>query len=147
MARLIARLEGPLPAFLICGTLAAAVNWFARMILSLWMPFGPAVVVAYAIGMLAGFLLYRRYVWRVSERSLIGQITAFIAVNIAVAGLVLVTALALVALGELVTGRSAIIEALAHGVAIAVGAGANYIAHREITFRVKSKPPVSNPTL
>jgi energy-coupling factor transport system substrate-specific component len=136
----MAPLKGPLLAFLICGTLAAAVNWFARMILSLWMPFGPAVVVAYAIGMLAGFILYKRYVWKVSERSLIGQITAFIAVNIAVAGLVLITALALVALGELVTGRSAIIEALAHGVAIAVGAAANYVAHREITFRVRPTP-------
>lgn len=133
-------MKGPLLAFLICGTLAAAVNWFARMILSVWMPFGPAVVVAYAIGMLAGFLLYKRYVWRVTERSLLGQITAFIAVNIAVAGLVLVTALALVALGELVSGRSVIIEALAHGVAIAVGAAANYIAHREITFRVRPNP-------
>ncbi|WP_119392917.1 GtrA family protein [Taklimakanibacter lacteus] len=143
MARLIARLEGPLLAFLVCGTLAAAVSWFARMILSLWMPFGTAVMVAYAIGMLAGFLLYRRYVWTASDRSLMGQIIAFIAVNIAVAVLVLVTALGLVALGEFIAGRSPIIEALAHGAAIAVGAAANYIAHREITFRVK---PRTNPT-
>ena len=47
MARLIESLQRPLLAFLICGTLAAAVNWFARMLLSLWMPFAPAVVIAY----------------------------------------------------------------------------------------------------
>lgn len=139
MAHLIDKLRGPLLAFLICGTLAAAVNWFARMALSLWMPFAPAVVVAYAIGMLAGFILYKRYVWTVSDRSLTGQIVAFIGVNIAVAGLVLVTALGLVALGDLLVGRSGAVEALAHGVAIAVGAAANYVAHREITFRVRSR--------
>jgi energy-coupling factor transport system substrate-specific component len=139
MARLIDKLRGPLLAFLICGTLAAAVNWFARMALSLWMPFAPAVVVAYAIGMLAGFILYKRYVWTESDRSLTGQVVAFIAVNIAVAGLVLVTALGLVALGDLLVGRSSAVEALAHGVAIAVGAAANYVAHREITFRVRSR--------
>jgi energy-coupling factor transport system substrate-specific component len=139
MAHLIDKLRGPLLAFLICGTLAAAVNWFARMALSLWIPFAPAVVVAYAIGMLAGFILYKRYVWTVSERSLLGQIVVFIAVNIAVAGLVLATALGLVGLGDLLVGRSAAVEALAHGVAIAVGAAANYVAHREITFRVRSR--------
>lgn len=136
MARLIGKLHGPLPAFLICGTLAAAVNWLARMVLSLWMPFGSAVVVAYATGMLAGFLLYRRYVWTASARPLWGQVLAFVCVNIAVAGLVLVTALGLVAAGGLFVGRSALVEALAHGLAIAVGAAANYVAHREITFRV-----------
>lgn len=135
MARLIDRLNGPLIAFLICGTLAAAINWFARMILSLWMSFGLAVVIAYGIGMLAGFVLYRRYVWTTSARSLTGQIIAFIGINIAVAGLVLLTALGLVELGGLLIGRTPLVEAIAHGSAIAAGAAANYVAHREITFR------------
>lgn len=137
MDRLIANLRGPVLAFLICGTLAAAVNWFARMILSQWMSFAAAVVVAYAIGMLAGFLLYKRYVWKTSDRTLMGQIVAFILVNAAVAGLVLITALGLLELGQLLVGRTPALEALAHGVAIAVGAAANYVAHREITFRVR----------
>lgn len=135
MAHLINRLRGPVLAFLICGTLAAAINWFARMILSLWMDFALAVVVAYVIGMLAGFLLYRRYVWTTSDRSLPAQILAFIAVNAVVAGLVLITAIGLVELGQMLVGASPVVEALAHGVAIAVGAVANFVAHREITFR------------
>jgi energy-coupling factor transport system substrate-specific component len=143
MASVIARLRGPVLAFLICGTLAAAINWLARMILSLWLPFATAVVVAYAIGMLAGFVLYRRYVWRTSDRTLLAQILAFIAVNIAVAGLVLITAIGLVELGTVMAGRSAVVEALAHGIAIALGAIANYVAHREITFRVKSPTPLA----
>ena len=81
MATLSGRLSPAVIAFLICGTLAAAVNWFARMILSLWMSFELAVIIAYAIGMLAGFLLYKRYVWRVTERPLHHQIVLFIAVN------------------------------------------------------------------
>jgi len=135
MAALTSRLSPAVIAFLICGTLAAAVNWFARMILSFWMDFELAVIIAYAIGMLAGFLLYKRYVWRVTERPLHHQIVLFIAVNVLVALLVLAVAVSLLALGELFVAGSPVLEAIAHGIAIAVGAAANYIAHREITFR------------
>ena len=49
--------------------------------------------------------------------------------------LVLGVAVSLLALGELFVAPSPVLEAIAHGIAIAVGAAANYIAHREITFR------------
>lgn len=118
---------------LVCGALAAAVNWAARIALSQWLDFGAAVTVAYAVGMVAGFTLYRHFVWPDAQSSLLRQIGGFIAVNAVSALVVLATSLGLVqALGSVLP--QPIAEALAHGAAIAVGAVANYLGHGEITF-------------
>jgi putative flippase GtrA len=98
------------------------------------MPFAPAVVLAYALGMLVGFYLYRGFVWRAAGQSWRQQVGPFIAVNLVGAVIVLASALALLALGEALVGRSALVEALAHGTAIAIGALVNYLGHSRITF-------------
>lgn len=129
---LLARWETAGP-FLVCGTLASSINWAARIALSPWLDFGPAVAVAYVIGMVAGFALYRHFVWPDARSSLVRQMGGFIAVNAVSALVVLAISLVLVrALGLILEPPLA--EALAHGAAIAAGAGANYLGHGEITF-------------
>jgi putative flippase GtrA len=120
--------------FLLCGGTAAAINWFARIALSFVMPFEPAIVVAYAIGMTAGFLLYRHLVWPGQQMDWKAQVPAFLLVNAVGAGVVLGTAMGLERLGAGIFGPSAYVEAFAHGAAIAVGAVANYLGHSRITF-------------
>jgi energy-coupling factor transport system substrate-specific component len=120
--------------FLVCGGTAALINWLARIAFSSVMPFAPAIVAAYAIGMLAGFLLYRTWVWPASERSWQRQVMPFITVNLVGAGIVLVVALALVWLAAALSERNALTEAFAHGSAIAVGAVVNYVGHNRFTF-------------
>jgi putative flippase GtrA len=120
--------------FLVCGGLAALVNWLARLLLSPLTGFSAAVILAYAVGMLAGFLLYRHIVWPAASRSWRQQVLPFVVVNLAGAAVVLIAALALVQVGSMLAGRSAIVEALAHGAAIAIGAVFNYYGHNRITF-------------
>lgn len=120
--------------FLVCGGAAALINWLARMVLSPLVGFSAAVIFAYAIGMLAGFMLYRGIVWPASEKSWQQQVMPFIMVNLAGAAVVLISALALVQVGSMLAGRSNVIEALAHGTAIAIGAVFNYYGHNRITF-------------
>ncbi|MEH3119163.1 MAG: GtrA family protein [Methylorubrum populi] len=123
--------------FLIAGGSAAAINWLARILLSPVLPFGAALLAAYAVGMAAGFWLYRRFVFReASKGSVRGQLTLFLAVNAVGAGVVLaVSTLAIAGLDALRPGLTpSAIEALAHGLGIAVGAVANYLGHRLLTF-------------
>lgn len=123
--------------FLIAGGSAAAINWLARILLSLALPFEAALVVAYAIGMAAGFWLYRRFVFRgASSRSVRGQLPVFLAVNLVGMGVVLAVSAGLVAALEVLAPGLplALAEALSHGVGIAVGAVANYFGHRLLTF-------------
>ncbi len=123
--------------FLIAGGSAAAINWLARIGLSLVLPFGAALLVAYLIGMAAGFWLYRRFVFRgAAQGALRGQLALFVAVNAVGAGVVLaVSAGVIAALNALQPGLPLpVAEALGHGVGIAAGAVANYLGHRLLTF-------------
>ncbi|MFE1600629.1 GtrA family protein [Methylobacterium sp. ID0610] len=124
----------PALRFLFAGGTAAALNWLARFPLSLVLPFWLAVWSAAAIGMVAGFVLYRSVVFPFSARPLHQEIRDFLAVN-------LVTSLVVTGLAELIRtalapwwqGEAAL--AFAHAAAIAAGAVLNFLGHRSITFR------------
>lgn len=120
--------------FLIAGGLATAINWLIRFPLSTFLPFTAAVAVAYMIGMVAGFLLYSRWVFPRTNTPLANQIGRFIAVNIA--GGVAVVALAPLLAQALEGGGldQGPAEAISHGFAIAAGAVINYFGHKLITF-------------
>lgn len=122
--------------FLLLGGTAAAINWIVRFPLSLFMPFPAAVFVAYLIGMSAGFTLYRAYVFPGSSLPLGIQIGLFLAVNLV--GAVVVMGVSIILLEWLlpVLGWSLVPEAIAHGSAIAVGAGINFVGHKYLTFRI-----------
>lgn len=124
--------------FLICGGSAAAINWFARIGFSFIMPFEPAIMLAYAIGMTAGFLLYRSLVWPGSGISWKAQVPAFLLVNAVGAVVVFGTAVGLERAVAGLLGPSPLAEAFAHGTAIAVGAVTNYLGHSRITFASKN---------
>lgn len=123
--------------FLIAGGSAAAINWLARIPLSLILSFEAALVAAYAVGMVAGFWLYRVFVFRGAARgSLREQLPLFLAVNACGVGVVLaVSTLAVAALGGLLPGLGpTVAEALGHGLGVGAGAVANYLGHRLLTF-------------
>ena len=136
LAAAIARCqEDPRLRFLVGGGVAALVNWLVRFPLNLLVPYGAAVVLAMAIGMTCGFLLYRAWVFAGSERSVGLQVRDFVLVNLggmAVTLLVAVAARWLLLAFDMVPSLAA---ALAHALGIALGAVANYLGHRHITFR------------
>ncbi len=125
--------------FLVVGTLAAAVNWLARIALSAAfapaLSFELAVLIAYAIGMTSGFLLYRAYVFPEAALPMAVQVRRFIAVNLVSAAEVWVIAVVLVRVAFPAIGFETFAEAIAHGIAIAAGAATSYAGHRLVTFR------------
>lgn len=121
--------------FLLLGGLAAAINWLARFPLSLVMPFSGAILVAYMIGMTAGFALYRAYVFPGSTVPMGRQVAVFLLVNAAGAVVVWSVAMALAVRVFPAAGYTFMPEATAHGIAIGVGAAANFVGHKFLTFR------------
>lgn len=126
--------------FLLLGGTAAAVNWIARFPLSTILPMGAAVILAYMIGMCAGFTLYRKYVFPGSTRRLVEQTMTFIGVNLV--GAVVVLGLTTLFLQMLAPAPwpSVAREGLAHGIAIGIGAVINFIGHKQLTFRLAPRP-------
>jgi energy-coupling factor transport system substrate-specific component len=142
LARLLSRmLSRPSVRFLVCGGIAAAVNWLARFPLSLVLPFEAAVLAALGVGMVCGFLLYRRFVWPEPDVPLFRLVGRFIAVNLVnAAGILVVTLLLAMLLGK--TGAPLwLAEGAAHAIGIAAGAVLNYVGHSRITF-AKSPPEI-----
>jgi energy-coupling factor transport system substrate-specific component len=138
----LARPEG---RFLVAGGLAALLNWLARFPIELFLPYFPALLVATAIGMTCGFLLYRAWVFPGSTRPLAGQIGDFIVVNLA--GQVAMLAVAALARELLLLAQVATIVAgaAAHALGIAVGAVVNYLGHRDVTFAVSPGQQADKP--
>lgn len=129
--------------FLVAGGSAAAINWLSRIALSWLLPYVPAMLVSYGIGMAAGFWLYRTFVFRgASTGPLPRQVAIFVAVNAVGAGVVLGLSAALVAaLAALVPAVPLpVAEALGHGAGIAAGAVSNYFGHRILTFGMGRAP-------
>jgi len=119
--------------FIAAGTLAAGLNWLVRFPLNALMPFSTAVLCAAAIGMAAGFLLYRGFVFTGSQRAWHLQVRDFIFVNSAGAA---ITTLVAVALNDLLIATTALnLTAIAHALGIGAGAAVNYLGHKAITFR------------
>jgi energy-coupling factor transport system substrate-specific component len=122
--------------FLAAGTLAAGVNWAAGIALMRVVPFETAVVLAYLIGMAAGFTLYKLYVFPPTERPILAQLQGFAAVNLG--GLIIVWIVA-VALRRWIVPETILPGVpgapVAHGLAIGVSCLTSYVGHRRITFR------------
>lgn len=120
--------------FLLLGGLAAAINWLVRFPLSAILPFEMAVFAAYLIGMSAGFILYRRYVFPGSALPLARQAATFLAVNLAGALVVLGLTWLFLPLMAQTGWPLAVQEGIAHGAAIGFGAIANFFGHKTLTF-------------
>ena len=121
--------------FVVAGGVAAVVNFGSRILLSRWMAYVPAIVVAYCIGMLTAFIINKLFVFQESEGKLHHQVSWFVAVNVAA---VLQTVVISVALAEyLLTylGMSWHREAVAHAFGLAVPVFTSYVGHKYLTFR------------
>ncbi|MEO5806174.1 GtrA family protein [Devosia sp.] len=131
--------------FLLLGGFAAAVNWLVRFPLSATMPIGAAVVLAYLIGMSAGFPLYRRFVFPGSSRPVMQQSLIFLAVN-AVGALVVLGLTYLFLAGQSGFAYPEFAkEGLAHGFAIGLGAVVNFFGHKSLTFSLEvGKRPLTS---
>lgn len=121
--------------FLIAGGFAALINWAARFPLNEVMPFGAAVICAYAIGMVVGFFLYRFFVFEARAGSARDQLWKFIVVNLVGAVEVWLIAIGLVHWFAPAIGWTTWVEPVAHAVAIGVGAVTSYVGHKLLTFR------------
>lgn len=121
--------------FIAVGGLALLLHWLSRFVFNSFMTYGWAIAMAYAVGMLAAFVLNKIYVFPFSEQSLNFEVFFFFLVNIAAFPLVWVVAYVM---GEWVLVRYVqpqLALALAHGFAITLPAFANYALHKLVTFR------------
>ncbi|WP_322055184.1 GtrA family protein [Paraburkholderia bannensis] len=123
--------------FLVAGGIASLINWLSRFVFSEIMPFTYAVAVAYVVGMVVGFVLYRNWVFERRGSMISGQIALFVIVNIFGMGAVALSSMELLNLTSTWFPQKAA-EGSANLAGISIGAVVNYIGHRVVTFAARS---------
>jgi putative flippase GtrA len=122
--------------FLLVGGLAAFLHWLARILLSLVMPYGWAVFLAYGVGMGIAFALNSRYIFPTSDKPVRKQARDFLAINLALLPLVWLASLML---NQWLIGQGAVrySEEIAHASAITLPVMATFLLYKFFAFREK----------
>jgi putative flippase GtrA len=119
--------------FLAVGGLAVFLHWLSRIILSTWMSFSGAVIVAYAVGMGVAFILNSFFVFPKSDKPKYKQARDFVVVNLAFLPVVWGTSMVfehgLRTIGVIYS------QALAHGMALAIPMFATFLIYKFFTFK------------
>ena len=122
--------------FLAVGGLAALLHWLARILLSVWLPFHIALIIAYGVGMAVAFLLNSFFVFPNSEKSRHLQIRDFLLVNLAFFPVVWLASLQinnwLKAFGVILYS-----EEIAHALALSVPMLATFLIYKFFAFKEK----------
>lgn len=124
--------------FVAIGGVAAVLNWLTRIALGFWIAFLPAVILAYAVGMVVAFTLNRAFVFPNSVKPVHHQARDFLIVNLVSFPVVVVAALLL----ELIfkwLGVTAHAQLAAHGVAVMIPAFVSFLAYKFFTFRESAR--------
>ena len=121
--------------FLLCGGIAASLNWGSRFLFSMFFGFKVAVALAYVVGMLTAFILMKSFVFQVQQKPLASQVSKFLAVNIlallqTLGVSVLLAEHAFPALGVVENA-----EAAAHLIGVLVPVVTSYFGHKFLTFK------------
>ncbi|MES2817908.1 MAG: GtrA family protein [Pseudomonadota bacterium] len=121
--------------FLASGGVAAALNWGARFLFSVFFPFEVAVVLAFLVGLLSGFTLMRLFVFDGGGKALTPQMGKYLAVNLF--ALVQTLAVSVLCARWLLPSLGVVqyVEALAHLFGVLVPIVTSYFGHRFFTFR------------
>lgn len=121
--------------FLLCGGLAAGLNWASRFLFSLWMPFEYAVVAAFFVGLSSGYILMRLYVFETKQASVVLQVSKYVVINmLALVQTLLISVLLLHwALPSMGVINHA--DAIAHLVGVLTPVVTSYFGHKRWSFR------------
>lgn len=121
--------------FLGVGSTAALLNWLSRILLSEWVSYSLAVIIAYGLGMTCAFILNRIYVFPKSKRPMNKQMRDFALTNFAFMPVVWLTAIILVEFIPYII-ITPYTEEIAHAIAIAVPMFATFLIYKFIAFKV-----------
>ncbi len=121
--------------FLLSGGVAAGLNWASRFLFSEFVRFEAAVVLAFLVGLLSGFILMRAFVFDGTGKPIVPQAGKYIGVNLF--ALLQTLAISMVLARWLLPSIGIIehAEAMAHLVGVLVPVVTSYFGHKFLTFR------------
>ena len=120
--------------FLVAGGVAALANFGSRILLSLALPYVPAIVLAYCIGMATAFLLNRAFVFKGASNPLGHQLAWFVAVNLLAVAQTVLISLLFARWVFPAAGMDWHPETVAHALGVLVPVVTSYYGHKHLSF-------------
>lgn len=124
--------------FVLVGGLAALLNWLARLLLSVWLPFAWAVTIAYAFGMLAAFILNSVYVFPRSDKPRAAQARDFVLINLGNFPIVWLVSVQ-VNRGLMALGLTHYTKEIAHAIALSLPVFTTFLLYKFLAFKEKHR--------
>ena len=127
--------------FLVAGGIAAVANFGSRILLSLWLAYVPAIIVAFVIGITTAFVLNRLFVFEGAVNSLRNQLGWFTLVNLIAVVQTLIISVGLVDYVFPAVGVVAHAKTIAHGIGVMFPLVTSYLGHKHFSFRAVPRIP------
>jgi putative flippase GtrA len=121
--------------FLLVGGFAAGVNFLSRILLGIWMPYVPSIVLAYLLGMATAFVMNRLFVFSDAKNALHHQIFWFVAVNLAAVVQTIAVSVFLAGVVFPYIGFTWHPETVAHAFGVLIPVVTSYIGHKHLSFK------------
>lgn len=131
--------------FVLSGGAAAAANVLSRLLFSQVMPYSPAIILAYGVGMLTAYLLMRRFVFASSGRRTRDEAWRFVLVNAVAAAQVWAVSMLLARWLLPALGWTWQVETIAHVAGVGSTVLTSYAMHKAFTFRRVAAPSNGSP--
>ena len=117
------------------GAIAACVNFFSRIVLSLLLPFSYAVFSAYFFGMVAAFIMNKLYVFKSTKINSLTSAKRFVFINFLAVAQTWMISFCLVEFVFPDFGLVNYSEEIAHAIGIMVPVLTSYFGHKYWTFK------------
>jgi putative flippase GtrA len=121
--------------FVAAGGVAACVNFFSRMLLSHWLAYSAAIIIAYLLGMITAFVLNRLLVFKRVSHSMLHQLFWFTVVNMVA---MLQTLGISLLLAEWMFPRIGFAwhpESVAHAFGVVIPVITSFVGHKYLSFK------------
>lgn len=125
--------------FLLAGLLAAIMNFSSRILLSHYIPFSYAIIIAYLIGMSSGYLLFKTFIFKASDNKTSVELVFFITINTLGLFQTLLISLLFANIIFKFIADIHLREAASHFIGIASTVFSSYIGHKYLTFRSRAQ--------
>lgn len=121
--------------FLVTGAIAAGVNFGSRIVLSQWLDYSAAILLAYVAGMITAFLLAKAFVFPDARQEIHRSILFFILVNLVAVAQTWAVSLAMARAVLPALGVQRFVPEIAHACGVIVPVFTSYLGHKYWSFR------------
>ena len=122
-------------AFLITGGIAALINFGSRVFFNLFVDFSLAIILAYLTGMVAAFILAKKFVFTQSHQELWRSIIFFSLVNSVALVQTWLISMGLAYYFLPYINVTSYVPEISHAIGIMVPVFTSYIGHKFLSFR------------